>query len=130
MRWTRRLWIALAAISGLVSVAAGAFGAHGLADPEAKELMRTGSTYEFMHALACFAAAGVMQLGGLRARFAPALFLSGALLFSGSLYALALGAPRAAGAVTPIGGLLLLADWSVLAWAALGVDPQPKASEA
>ena len=130
MRWTRRLWMALAAASGFVSVAAGAFGAHGLADPGAKELMRTGSIYEFMHAMACFVAAGMMQLGGLRARFAPALFLAGTLLFSGSLYALALGAPRLLGAVTPIGGLLFLAGWAVLAWAALGVDAQPKPSEA
>ncbi|HEX5264889.1 MAG TPA: DUF423 domain-containing protein, partial [Phenylobacterium sp.] len=81
-----------------------------------------GSLYGFVHCLATFAAAGVMQMGGTRARFAPALFLSGVLLFSGSLYALALGAPRLVGVVTPFGGLCFLAGWIVLAWAARGVD--------
>ena len=57
-----------------------------------------------------------------RARLAPAWFLGGSLLFSGSLYALALGAPRWTAIVTPFGGLLFLAGWAVLAWAARGVD--------
>ena len=121
MRWTRRLWMTLAAISGFVAVAAGAFAAHGLTD-RASEVMRTGATYEFMHAMACFACAILMQLGARRARFAPAFFLGGTLLFSGSLYALAFAAPRWAGAVTPIGGLLFLTGWVVLIWAARGVD--------
>jgi uncharacterized membrane protein YgdD (TMEM256/DUF423 family) len=51
------------------------------------------------------------------------MFLGGALLFSGSLYALAAGAPRWTGAITPIGGLLFLAGWAVLAWAARDLDP-------
>lgn len=122
MRWTRRTWMTLAAISGFVSVAAGAFAAHGLADPKAAEVMRTGATYELTHALAAIGCAVFLQAGAARARFAPALFLSGTLLFSGSLYALALGAPRMVGVITPFGGLLLLAGWAVLAWAALGVD--------
>ena len=126
MRWRRRLWMTLGAASGFVSVAAGAFAAHGLADPRAQELVRTGATYEFMHAMATFACATFMQVGAARARFAPAFFLSGTVLFSGSLYGLALGAPRLAGLVTPFGGLLFLAGWAVLAWAARGVDPQPK----
>ena len=109
----------LAALSSLISVAAGAFAAHGLADPGVKELVRTGSTYEMTHALAtlaCGALVGAMP----RARYAPAFFLAGSALFSGSLYALALGAPQIVGAVTPFGGLLFLAGWAVLAWAALG----------
>ena len=125
MRWTRRLWMTLAAISGFVSVAAGAFAAHGLSGQSA-EVMRTGATYEFMHALATAACAAFMQVGAARARFAPAFFLSGTVLFSGSLYALALGAPRWTGFITPVGGLLFLAGWVVLAWAARGVD-QPGA---
>jgi len=125
MRWTRRLWMTLAAASGFVSVAAGAFAAHGLADPGARELMRTGSTYEFMHAMVTLACATFMQVGAQRARFPPALFLAGSVLFSGSLYALALGAPRLVGIVTPFGGLLFLAGWATLAWAARGVDPPP-----
>jgi uncharacterized membrane protein YgdD (TMEM256/DUF423 family) len=121
MRWTQRLWMMLAAISGFVSVAAGAFAAHGLSGQSA-EVMRTGATYEFMHALATMACAAFMQIGAARARFAPALFLSGSVLFSGSLYALALGAPRLTGMVTPFGGLLFLVGWAVLAWAARDVD--------
>ena len=121
MRWTRRVWMMLAAISGFVSVAAGAFAAHGLTD-RASEVMRTGATYEFMHAMATLACATFMQVGAQRARFAPAFFLSGTVLFSGSLYALALGAPRWTGIITPFGGLAFLIGWAVLAWAARGVD--------
>jgi len=122
MRWTRRAWTTLAAASGFVAVAAGAFAAHGLADPKAAELMRTGATYEMTHALATIGCAVLIQLGATRARLAPAFFLAGTLLFSGSLYALALGAPRAAGLVTPLGGVSFLIGWATLAWAALGVD--------
>ena len=121
MRWTRRLWMTLAAISGFCSVAAGAFAAHGLTD-RASEVMRTGAIYEFMHAMATIACSMFIQAGAQQARFAPAFFLGGTVLFSGSLYALALGAPRWTGIVTPFGGLLFLAGWGVLAWAARGVD--------
>jgi uncharacterized membrane protein YgdD (TMEM256/DUF423 family) len=120
--WSRRNWLTLAAINGLISVAVGAFAAHGVADPRAKELLKTGAQYELMHAIATLACAALMQAGAARARFAPPAFLSGALLFSGSLYALALGAPRWTGAVTPIGGLLFLVGWAVLVWAARGID--------
>src|ERR1700743_2295226 len=111
MRWTRRLWMTLAAISGFVSLAAGAFAAHGLTD-RASEVMHTGATYEFLHALAVIGCAGFMQVGAERARFAPAFFLSGSVLFSGSLYGLALGAPRWTGIIPPFGGLLFLAGWA------------------
>lgn len=117
----------LAAMSGFVAVAAGAFASHGLKDPAARELMRTGATYEMTHALATLACASLGD-SAPRARFAPAFFLAGALLFSGSLYGLALGAPRILGVVTPIGGLLLLAGWAVLTWAALGARETPGAS--
>ena len=109
-------------MSGLVSVAVGAFAAHGAADPRAKELLTTGAHYELMHAIATLVCASVIRLGGARARFAPGAFLAGSVLFSGSLYALALGAPRWIGAITPIGGVLFLVGWAVLAWAARGVD--------
>jgi uncharacterized membrane protein YgdD (TMEM256/DUF423 family) len=79
--------------------------------------------YGFMHTMATFACATFMQVGARRARFAPAFFLSGVLLFSGSLYALAFGAPRWVGIVTPFGGLSFLAGWAILVWAARGVDP-------
>lgn len=121
--WTRRNWMTLAAVAGFVSVAVGAFAAHGVSDPEAKELLKTGSQYAFMHAMATIACATLMQVGAERARHAPAFFLAGVVLFSGSLYALAGGAPRWIGAITPLGGLSFLVGWAVLAWAARGVDP-------
>jgi uncharacterized membrane protein YgdD (TMEM256/DUF423 family) len=122
--WTRRNWMTLAAAGGFVAVAVGAFAAHGVPDPKAQEWLRTGATYGFMHTLATFACAAFMAIGGRRARFAPAFFLSGTVIFSGSLYAMALGAPRWFGAITPIGGLLFLIGWGVLAWAARGLDPE------
>jgi uncharacterized membrane protein YgdD (TMEM256/DUF423 family) len=101
-----------AAVLGLLSVGFGAFGAHGASDPKAAEWLRTGATYGLVHVLAVFAAAQ------LRARFAAPLFLAGAAIFAGTLWAMALGAPRVLGAVTPLGGLLLMAGWAALALAA------------
>ena len=120
--WTRRLWMRLAAIGGFLAVAVGAFAAHGLSDPRAAELLKTGALYGFMHCMATLACAIFMQVGAQRARFAPAFFLPGVVLFSGSLGALALGAPRWMGAVTPVGGVLFLIGWGVLVCAAGGVD--------
>lgn len=116
-----RLWLILAALGGLASVGFGAFGAHGVADPKLQGWLRTGAEYGLAHCLAVFACALVVQMGGARAGLAAPLFLGGALIFSGSLYAMALGAPRWFGAITPIGGVLFLAAWAVLAWAAAGV---------
>ena len=121
--WNRRTWMTLAAIAGLVSVAVGALAAHGVVDPRAQELLKTGSQYAFMHAMATLACATLMQVGAQRARHAPAFFLAGVVLFSGSLYALAAGAPLWLGAITPLGGLSFLAGWAILAWAARDVDP-------
>ena len=117
-----RTWMALAAVGGFLAVAFGAFAAHGIADPKAQGWMHTGATYAFMHTLAVFAAAFVASQGGRRARFAPPLFLAGVVIFSGSLFAMALGAPRWFGAITPIGGTLFLAGWACMAWAALQID--------
>lgn len=114
-----RLWLLLAALSGGLCVAFGAFAAHGVTDPKAQEWLRTGALYGFVHVLAVFAAA---TLPGRRARIAAPILLAGVALFSGSLWAMALGAPHILGAVTPIGGLCFLTGWAVLAWAAAGVD--------
>jgi uncharacterized membrane protein YgdD (TMEM256/DUF423 family) len=122
--WSRRNWMTLAAVGGFLSVALGAFAAHAVPDPAAKELLKTGAHYQFMHCMATLACATFMQVGGRRARFAPPFFLSGVVIFSGSLYALAFGAPRIVGAITPIGGTLFMIGWGVLVWAARGVDPQ------
>jgi len=116
-----RLWLILAALGGLASVGFGAFGAHGIADPKAQGWLRTGAEYGLAHCLAVFACALVWQMGGTRATLAAPLFLAGVVLFSGSLYAMALGAPRWFGAITPLGGLAFILGWAVMAWAAAGV---------
>lgn len=118
-----RPWMAAAAVLGFLAVAFGAFAAHGITDPKAKEWMHTGANYAFMHALAVFASGFALSQGARTARFAPPLFLAGAVIFSGSLAAMALGGPRWLGAITPIGGTLFLAGWAVLAWA-LARKPQ------
>lgn len=118
----QKTWMTLAAVVGFLAVAFGAFAAHGIADPRAKGWMHTGATYASMHALAVFAAGFVASQGGRRARFAAPLFLAGTAIFSGSLFAMALGAPRWFGAITPIGGTLFLAGWACLAWATLQMD--------
>lgn len=98
-----------AALSGAMAVAAGAFGAHG-ASGQAAEWLRTGGQYQLVHAVAALVA---MQIG---ARGPGWLFVAGGALFAGTLYAMALGAPRWLGAVTPLGGALLIAGWLWLAW--------------
>ena len=113
-----RLVLTLAALSGFLAVAFGAFAAHGISDPQATEWLKTGAHYQLVHALAVFACAVVSGRAGRPMRLAPSLFLAGGLLFAGSLYAMAFGAPRWFGAITPLGGLCLLAGWLLLARAA------------
>lgn len=123
-----RGWIVVAALSGAVSVMAGAFGAHGIdastaAGARAREWLQTGSHYEIAHALAILAVAALTRRAGLKeglAMAAQVLFLAGSVLFPGALYALALGGPRWLGAVAPLGGLAFILGWLALALAALG----------
>jgi len=105
--------ISLAAISGALAVAAGAFGAHG-AHGDAVRWLRTGAEYQLIHAIAAICALSLP-----RGRLAAMLMLLGAALFAGSLYAMALGAPRSWGIVTPVGGAGMIIGWVVLALAAL-----------
>lgn len=115
----RKTLAVLAALSGFVSVTVGAFAAHGVQDERAAELLRLGASYQAVHALAAL-------LSLLLARSAaPALFLIGTVLFSGSLYALAFGAPSAMGMITPIGGLSLLGGWLALAWSVRRLEGWP-----
>jgi len=100
-----------AALSGALAVAAGAFGAHG-ASGVAADWLRTGAQYQMIHAVAALA---VLRL---EAKGPAWLFLAGGAIFAVSLYLMALGAPRILGAVTPIGGVLLIAGWLWLAWQA------------
>jgi len=120
---TARLAIALAAAFLFAAVGAGAFGAHALKARLAPDLMAVFATavqYHFWHALGLFGV-GILLLhkpdsGALAA--AAWLLVAGVLLFSGSLYTLALTGFRGIGAVTPIGGAALMAAWAALAWAA------------
>ena len=98
-----------AALAGAAAVIAGAYGAHG-ASGAAAEWLKTGSHYQIVHALAALA-----LLGRPLGRAAGWLFVAGGAVFAGTLYAMALGGPLWLGAVTPVGGLMLIAGWLVLA---------------
>jgi uncharacterized membrane protein YgdD (TMEM256/DUF423 family) len=125
-------WLTVSGVSGFVAVALGAFGAHGLkarlADVAdgAKRLgwWETAAHYHLMHALALGLVAFVVARAPV-ARFAGMAFVLGTLLFAGSLYAMALGGPRWLGAVTPLGGLSLLAGWAILAWCGVSLSRAP-----
>lgn len=110
-----------ALVAGL-AVAAGAFGAHALRsriDPEMLAVFETAARYQMYHGLALIAAAWVSdRWPGPLARAAGWCFLLGVVLFSGSLYALALSGIRILGAVTPLGGLAFMTGWACLALAA------------
>lgn len=116
-------WLTVAAINGALAVAAGAFAAHGLEaklTPHALQIFETGARYHMYHALALGLAALAVRSGAAAtpAQAACGFFLAGIVLFSGSLYVLALTGFRAAAFVTPFGGLAFLAGWIALAWAA------------
>lgn len=99
----------LAAISAALAVAAGAFGAHAAAGEQQAEWLRTGGMYQLVHAVAALAIMGVAR--------GPALtLLAGSAIFAVTLYVMALGGPRWLGAVTPIGGTLLIGGWLWAAW--------------
>lgn len=107
----------LIGLAGASAVLLGAFGAHALRnvlDPAQRELWRTAVDYHAWHALALVLAVG---LGRGRARsVAVTAFALGIVLFSGSLYALALGAPRGVGIITPVGGVAFVVGWIALGW--------------
>lgn len=108
----------LVGIAGASAVLLGAFGAHalrGVLDARGAELWHTAVTYHAWHGLALAVAAGLGR--GRSRRIAMAAFVVGIVLFSGSLYALALGAPRWVGIITPFGGLAFVAGWLALGWA-------------
>lgn len=114
-----QFWLIVAAVNGLVSVAAGAFGAHGLRarlEPRMLEIFETGARYQMYHALALLAVAW------LTTRTASSLvhatgwcFLAGILIFSGSLYVLSTTGWTKLGMITPVGGILFIVGWILLA---------------
>jgi uncharacterized membrane protein YgdD (TMEM256/DUF423 family) len=111
-----RLMLAAAAFLAALAVLFGAFGAHALKArlaPDALALWQTAVQYQMWHALALLAT-GLIGLQGVPStwlRLAAMLFISGIFLFCGSLYVLALGAPRSLGMVTPLGGTAFIAAW-------------------
>lgn len=109
-----------AALLGFIGVGLGAFGAHALSDRltlEASEWWDTATLYVLVHAGVALAISVHRPTGLLK--FAGGAFVFGALIFGATLYAMALGAPRILGAITPIGGLGLLVGWALTALAAM-----------
>lgn len=103
------------ALAGASAVACGAFGAHALSsrlDPQQMEVWHTAVNYHFWHGLAMALAA--IGCRGRARTWAVRLFLAGIVLFCGSLYALALGAPHWTGIITPFGGMAFIAGWVAL----------------
>ena len=121
----QRTFLAIAALFGLVAVAAGAFGAHALEArlaPDRLAIFETAARYQMYHALALVGVAWASTaLPGSENLTTAAgwAFVVGMLIFCGSLYLLALGGPRWLGAITPIGGLAFLTGWALLGVAAL-----------
>lgn len=115
-----KFFLAAGAASGFLSVCLGAFAAHGLKQhlsPEALAIWHTGVQYQMYHALALLAVGAISREQASKSlKLSGLAFILGSFLFSGSLYALALGAPALTGLITPLGGL----SWLV-GWAALGV---------
>jgi uncharacterized membrane protein YgdD (TMEM256/DUF423 family) len=122
-----RIFLFFGAVSGFIGVAAGAFGAHilkGRLGADMVSVFEVGVRYQLYHALA------LMATGWVRSKWPTGLinaagwfFATGTLIFSGSLYLLALSGVRGFGAVTPVGGLAFLAGWACLARAAMKKHP-------
>jgi uncharacterized membrane protein YgdD (TMEM256/DUF423 family) len=114
-----RTFMFIGALMGFVGVGLGAFGAHGLRGrltPDMLAVFETGVRYQMYHALALVAVAAMMsRIEGRAVLVAGWSFIAGILIFSGSLYALALSGVTTLGAITPIGGVAFLAGWIALA---------------
>ena len=121
MVWT--IWISVGSLAGAISVGIGAFGAHALRerlDPDALSIFDLAARYQMYHALAILAVGFMaLRVDSLSVRIAGLSFIAGIVLFSGSLYILALTGQRWLGMVTPFGGLALILGWMALAVAAL-----------
>jgi uncharacterized membrane protein YgdD (TMEM256/DUF423 family) len=119
-----RLFFSIGALSALVSVAAGAFGAHAVRariSPEHLAVFETGARYQMYHAIAILVVSwAITRWPGPLPVWAGWLFLVGTVLFSGSLYLLATTGVRWLGAITPLGGVAFMAGWLCLALSARG----------
>jgi len=119
---TDRQLTILAALNMIAAVGAGAFGAHGLKRMLAPDLLaiwQTGVLYHLVHALGLFVVALLgARFGSTLLSTAGLVMFAGIVLFSGSLYVLAITGTRWLGAVTPLGGAAFLLAWALVAWAA------------
>ncbi|WP_295803287.1 DUF423 domain-containing protein [uncultured Microbulbifer sp.] len=120
-----KLYLLLAAFFGGTGVILGAFGAHGLRNKVAENLLeafKTGVHYQMIHALALIGVAILIHQIGAKTSLvvSGALIAIGILLFSGSLYGLTFGGPRWLGPITPLGGTLMIGGWVALFIASLG----------
>jgi len=119
------IWMKWSTVFMFLGVALGAFGAHGLRDkltPQSMEIYKTGVLYHFVHALALCAVAWLSTtIGGDKVTGAGISFISGIILFSGSLYALAVTGIKPLGMITPIGGLAFLLGWLLLFFSVKGI---------
>ncbi|MGK7912553.1 MAG: DUF423 domain-containing protein [Synechococcus sp.] len=115
-----RWFVLIGALLGGLSVAAGAFGAHALADQLSEKALssfETGARYQMYHALGLVGVGILLQVTGESSLLSAtgALFIAGIIFFSGSLYTLSLSGVKILGAVAPIGGLAFMAGWGCLA---------------
>jgi len=125
---TAKLFISFAALYGFLAVGFGAFGAHALRNKVPENLLsafQTGVQYQFYHALALLLLVVLLQrppaMSESLISISGYLFIAGVLLFSGSLYGMALGGPAWLGPITPLGGVCFLLAWAVLLVAALKI---------
>ncbi|MGB3293055.1 MAG: DUF423 domain-containing protein [Phormidesmis sp.] len=121
-----RLFFAIAALLGALSVAGGAFGAHALKGKLTESALasfETGIRYQMYHALALLVVALLMGQYPNAKGLLPVgwCFIAGTVLFSGSLYGLTLGGIKALGPVTPLGGVAFITGWGLLAWASRSI---------
>ena len=117
-------WISIAAMNLALAVGLGAFGAHGLkrvASPEQLAWWQTATLYLLIHALGLLVIALLIKLN-LATKTSAWLIQIGVIIFAASLYLMALGAPRWFGAITPIGGVLMICGWAWLAVSASGLS--------
>ncbi|MBF0129168.1 MAG: DUF423 domain-containing protein [Alphaproteobacteria bacterium] len=115
-----RLWIFLAAVNGVLALAAGAYAAHGVSEPQNVMLLEQASRYQMIHALALFGVAWLADRwpGSPPVRLAGMLFLAGIVLFCGTL-SLHATTGLYLRALPPVGGIAFMGGWVALAWAAL-----------
>lgn len=124
-----RIWLLLGSVTGFLTVAGGAFGAHALRDhlsPERMAVFETGARYAMLHACALLVTGLLARERKARALdVAGAAFAAGVVLFTGSLWALAISGVKALGAITPLGGLCFLTGWLALGRAAATAPATP-----